>query len=69
MLDWTWSDGNSKGQEHCRLDLTVRLQTHEEKYSGLRDLHTQHYIENFEYKNCFDYQTTDFSFLRSENTK
>ena len=66
MLNWTWSDGTSKGQEGCRLDLMVRFQTHQGKHFELRDLHTQHYIENFEYNNFIDYQTTDSSFLRRE---
>ena len=65
-MDCTRSDGTSKGQEGCRLDSTVRLQTHKGKRFGLRDLHTQHYIENFEYNSFLDYQTTEFSFLRSE---
>ena len=35
----------------------------------IEDLHTPHYIEIFKYNIFVDYQTTDFSSLRSGKTK
>ena len=66
MLDWTWSGGNSKGEERCRLDLRSDFRHTEESALdwGIYILNVT--LENFEYNNSFDYQTTQVSFLRSE---